>query len=167
LDSRTWLHRNWRLSHIRSRIWTFYIWLEPEFYRASNGTNSTQNSFWVDENRQNNWASRIYHGAVSPSVGPLARVPCWNPLGLRPGDLYAPNFFLFSSHRHIRVWVLLRFNMSSNSATVHRFVRPHLVTKIVWLHLLFLLVFLIALARMNLHGEVIRVTWVITNGAVV
>jgi hypothetical protein len=61
---------------------------------------------------------------MSLSVGPLARVPCWNPLGLCPGDLHAPNSFLFSSRRHIRVWVLLRFNLSSNSVAVHRFVRP-------------------------------------------
>jgi hypothetical protein len=76
----------------------------------------SKNSFRVDGNRQNKWASRICHGAVSPSVGPLARVPCWNPFGLRPGDLHAPNSFLFSSHCHIRVWVLLRFNLSSNSS---------------------------------------------------
>jgi hypothetical protein len=68
---------------------------------------------------------------LSLSVGLLARVPCWNPLGLRPGDLHAPNSFLFSSHRHIRVSVLLRVNLPSNSVTVHRFVRPHLVTKFV------------------------------------
>jgi hypothetical protein len=82
---------------------------------------------------------------VSPSVGPLARVPCWNPLGLHQGDLHTPNSFLFSSRRHIRVWILLRFNLSSNSVAVQRFVRPHLVIKIVWFHLLLLLVFLIAL----------------------
>jgi hypothetical protein len=33
---------------------------------------------------------------VSPSIGLLTRVPCWNPLGLRPGDLHTPNYFLFS-----------------------------------------------------------------------
>jgi hypothetical protein len=90
-----------------------------------------QNFFWVDGNRQNKWASRICQGAVSPSVVPLARVPCWNPLGFRPGDLHAPNSFLFCSRRHIRVWVLLRFNLSSNSVAVHRFVRFHLVIKFV------------------------------------
>jgi hypothetical protein len=40
-DSRILLHQNWRPGHIRSRIWTFYIWLEPEFHRASNGTSPT------------------------------------------------------------------------------------------------------------------------------
>jgi hypothetical protein len=30
-DSRTLLHQNWRPGHIRSQIWMFYIWLEPEF----------------------------------------------------------------------------------------------------------------------------------------
>jgi hypothetical protein len=126
-----------------------------------------QNSLWVNGNRRYKWASRICQGAVSPSVGPLARVPCWNPLGLRPGDLHAPNSFVFSSRCHIRVWVLLRFNLSSNSVAIHRFVRPHLVIKSVWLHLLFLLVFLIVLAGISLHGEAIRVTRVVTNGAVV
>jgi hypothetical protein len=82
-------------------------------------------------------------------------------------DLHAPNSFLFNSHRHFRVWVLSRFNLSSNSVAVHRFVRPHLKIQFVRLHLLFLLVFLIALARISLHGEVIRVTWVIANGAMV
>jgi hypothetical protein len=126
-----------------------------------------QNSFWVDGNRRHKWASRIWQGALPPSFGPLARVPCWSPLGLCPGDLHAPNSLLFSSRRHFRVWVLLRFILSSNSVTVHRFVRPYLVIKSVWLHLLFLLVFLIALAGISLCGEVIRVTRVITNGAVV
>jgi hypothetical protein len=51
----------------------------------------------------------MWQGAVSPSFRPLARVPCWSPLGLRPGDLHTPNSLLFSSHHHLRVWVLLRF----------------------------------------------------------
>jgi hypothetical protein len=126
-----------------------------------------QNFFWVDRNHRHKWVSRICQGAVSPSVGPLARVPCWNSLGLCSGDLHAPNSFLFSSHRYIRVWVFLRFNLSSNSVAIHWFVRSHLVIKFVWLHLLFLLVFLIALVGISLHGEVIRVTWVITNRAMV
>jgi hypothetical protein len=126
-----------------------------------------QNSFWVHRNRRHKWASRIWQGAVSPSFGSLARVPCWSPLGLRPGDLHAPNSLLFSSCHHLRVWVLLRFILSSNSVAVHRFVRPPLVIKSVWLHLLFLLVFLIVLAGISLRGEVIRVTRVTTNGAVV
>jgi hypothetical protein len=62
-----------------------------------------KNSFWVDRNRRHKWASRICQSAVSPSVGPLARVPCWSPLELRPGNLHAPNSFLFSSHHHFRV----------------------------------------------------------------
>jgi hypothetical protein len=40
-DSKIWLHQNWRPGHLRSRIWTFYIWLELEFHRVSNGTSST------------------------------------------------------------------------------------------------------------------------------
>jgi hypothetical protein len=146
----------------------FYIYgWNQNFIELPMAPVSPQNSFWVDGNRRNKWASRIYQVAVSPSVGPLGCVPCWNPLGLCPRDLHAPNSFLFSSRRHIRVWILLRFNLSSNSVAVHRFVRLHLVTKFVWLHLLFLLVFLIALVGISLCGEIIRVTRVITNGTVV
>jgi hypothetical protein len=94
-----------------------------------------QNSFWFDGNHQNKWTFRICRGATSPSFGPLARVSCWSSLGLRPGDLHAPNSFLFSSHHHFRVWVLLRFNLSSNSVTVHRFVRPQLVSLIIHLQI--------------------------------
>ena len=98
----------------------------------------------------------------------LGRVSCWSPLGLRPGVLHAPNSYLFSSRRHIRVWVLLRLILSLNSVAVHRFVRPHFVINSVLIATsLFLLVFLIALAGISLRGEVIRVTRVITNGAVV
>jgi hypothetical protein len=50
----------------------------------------------------------------------------------------------------------------------HRLVRPHLVINTILLvFFLFLLVFLIALARISLRSEVTRVSWVITNGAVV
>jgi hypothetical protein len=79
--------------------------------------------------------SKICQGAVSPSFGPLARVSCWSPLGLRPGDLHAPNSFLFSSRHHFRVWVLLRFNLLSNSVVVHQFVRPQLVSLIIHLQI--------------------------------
>jgi hypothetical protein len=68
---------------------------------------------------------------VSPSFGPLARVSCWSLLGLRSRDLHVPNSFLFSSHRYFRVWILLRFNLSSNNVAVHRFVRPQLVSLII------------------------------------
>jgi hypothetical protein len=159
-DFRTLLHQNWRLGHIRSWIWTFYIWLEPEFHRASNGTGPTSKfllSWWKS-------STQVCYVTVCWAVGPCT---VWSPLGLHPGDLHASNSLLFSSSRHFRVWVFLRFNLSSNSVVVHRFVRLHLVIKSVWLHLLFLLVFLIALAGISLRGEVIRVTRVITNGAVV
>src|SRR5438132_6382406 len=64
--------------------------------------------------------------------------------------------------------VLLRFILSSNNITVHRFVRPHFVINTVLIAtFLFLLVFSVALAGISLLGEVIRVTRVITNGAVV
>jgi hypothetical protein len=54
---------------------------------------------------------------------------------LRLGDLHGPNSFLFSSHHHFSVWIFLRFNLSSNSVTVHRFVRPQLVSLIIHLQI--------------------------------
>ena len=63
---------------------------------------------------------------------------------------------------------MLRFILSSNSVAVHRFVRPYFVINTVLIAtFLFLLVFSVALAGISLLGEVIRVTRVITNGAVV
>jgi hypothetical protein len=76
LDSRTLLYQNSRPGHIRSRIWMFYICLEPEFIELPMAPVPPQNSFGVDRNHQHKWVSRICHGAVSPSVGPLAHVPC-------------------------------------------------------------------------------------------
>jgi hypothetical protein len=157
LDSTTLLHQNWHPGNIRSRIWTFYIWLEPEFHRSSNGIGPTSKYLL------SRWESPIQVGiqnltgccvTIFWAVGPCTVL---NPIRVVSRGLA----------RHLRVWVLLRFNLSSNSVTVHRFVRLHLVIKSVWLHLLFLLVFLIALAGISLRGEVIRGTWVITNGAVV
>jgi hypothetical protein len=47
-------------------------------------------------------------------------------------------------------------------------VRPHIVINtLLIMFFLFLLVFLIALAGISLRGEVIHVSWVTTNGAVV
>jgi hypothetical protein len=54
----------------------------------------------------------------------LGRVSCWNPLGVLPWVVHASNLYFNSSCRHIRVWVLLRSYLSSNSTIVHRFVRP-------------------------------------------
>ena len=63
---------------------------------------------------------------------------------------------------------MLRFILSLNSVAVYRFVRPHFVTNTVLIAtFLFLLVFSVALAGISLLGEIIRVTRVITNGAVV
>ena len=82
--------------------------------------------------------------------------------------LARPNPYLFSSCHHFRVRVLLRFILSSNSVAVHRLVRPHFeINTVLIATFLFLLVFSVALAGISLLGEVIRVTRVITNGAVV
>src|SRR5438876_8145482 len=92
---------------------------------------SPQNSIGVNGKRQNKSASRICQGAASPSFGPLGRVSCWSPLGARPGVLHAPNPYLFSSRRHFRVRVLLRFILSSHSVAFHRIVMPYFVFLIV------------------------------------
>jgi hypothetical protein len=82
--------------------------------------------------------------------------------------VHAPNLYFNSSRRHISVWLFLRSYLSSNNVVVHRFVKPHLMINAVLIaFFLFLLVFLIALADISLHGEVTRVSRVITNGAVV
>jgi hypothetical protein len=72
---------------------------------------------------------------------------------VRPGVMHAPNLYFASNRHHIRVWFFLRSYLLSNTA---------LVT-----FLMFLLVFLIALACISLRGEVTRVSRVITNGALV
>jgi hypothetical protein len=85
---------------------------------------------------------------------------------VRPGVTHAPNLYFNSSHHNIRVWVLLRSYLSSNSVTIHRFVKPHLVINAnLIVFFLFLLVFLIALAGISLRGEVTRVSRVITSRA--
>src|SRR6266498_2245560 len=142
--------------------------MEREFHRASNGTGPTSNFHLSQWESSKQWTSRICQGVAPPSFGPLGLVSCWSPLGARPGVLNAPNPYLFSSRRHFRVWVLLRFILSSNSVAVHRLVRPHFeINTVLIATSLFLLVFSVALAGISLLGEVIRVTRVITNGAVV
>jgi hypothetical protein len=103
-----------------------------------------------------------------PVCWSLDSVSCWSPLGVPLGVVHTPYLYLNISHYHIRVWVLLRSYLSSNNITVHRFLRPHLVINAVLIaFFLFLLVFLIALAGISLHGEVTRVSRVITNGAAI
>ena len=52
---------------------------------------SGRNSFGVEANCQNYRTSRIYHGAVTPSFGLLARVSCWGPLWTWLGVMHASN----------------------------------------------------------------------------
>jgi hypothetical protein len=111
---------------------------------------------------------RFYFGAASPSIGSLGYVSRRSPLGARPGVTHALILYLFSSHSHIRFWVLLR-------SICHRTVSPSSVCETPshnqynfgCVSFQFLLVFLIALAWISLRGEVTRVSRVITNGAVV
>jgi hypothetical protein len=50
----------------------------------------------VNMNHQIKCTSRICLGATPPSFGLLARVSYWSPLGVRPGILHAPKYFIFS-----------------------------------------------------------------------
>jgi hypothetical protein len=91
-----------------------------------------------------------------------------SPLGASPGVTHALILYLFSSRRHIRFGFCL-------DQFCHRTVSPSSVCETPsrnqynsgCVSFLFLLVFLIALAGLSLRGEVIRVSWVITNRAVV
>ena len=142
--------------------------MEREFHRASNGTGLTANFHLSQRESSKQVDVQNLSGCCATIFGPLGLVSCWSPLGVRPGVLHAPNPYLFSSRYHFRIWVFLRFILSSNSAAVHRFVRPHFVINTVLIVIfLFLLVFSVALAGISLLGKFIRVTRVITNGAVV
>jgi hypothetical protein len=98
----------------------------------------------------------------------LGRVSRRSPLGASPGVTHALILYLFSSHRHIRFGFRL-------DPFCHRTVSPSSVCETPsrnqynfgCVSFMFFLVFLIALAGISLHGEVIRVSRVITNRAVV
>jgi hypothetical protein len=98
----------------------------------------------------------------------LGHVSCRSPLGASPGVMHTLILYLFSSHRHIRFGFCL-------DQFYHHTVSPSSVCETPsrnqynfgCVSFLFLLVFLIALAGISLHGEVIRVSQVTTNGAMV
>src|SRR6266542_1091985 len=146
----------------------FYIRMETEFHRASNGTGPTSNFHLSQRELSKQVDVQNLSGCCVTVFWPVG--PCIVLESIRAASrgLARPNPYLFISRRHFRVRVLLRFFLSSNSVTVHRFVRPHFVINTVLIATpLFLLVFSVALAGISLLGEVIRVTRVITNGAVV
>src|SRR5438105_14896583 len=105
----------------------FYIRMEREFHRTSNGTGPTSNfhlsqrelSKQVDIQNLSGCCATIFW-----AVGPCIVLESFR--GASRG-LARPNPYIFSSRRHFRVSVLLRFILSSNSIAVHRFVRPHFV----------------------------------------
>ena len=98
----------------------------------------------------------------------LGRVSRRSPLGASPGVTHALILYLFSSRCHVRFGFCL-------DQFCHRTVSPSSACEIPsrnqynsgCVSFLFLLVFLIALAGISLRGVVIRVSRVITNGAVV
>src|SRR5438132_10628445 len=125
--------------------------MEREFHRASNGTGPTSNFHLSQRESSKQVDVQNLSGCCPTIFWPVGLVSCWSPLGARPGVLHAPNPYLFSSRRHFRVRVLLRFILSSNSIAVHRFVRPHFVINTVLIATsLFLLVFSVALAGISL-----------------
>jgi hypothetical protein len=113
-------------------------------------------------------AFRFCFGAATPSVGPLGRVSRQSPLGASPGVTHTLILYLFSSRHHIRFWFCL-------DQFCHRTVSSSSICETPsrnqynfgFISFLFLLVFLIALAGIILRGEVIHVSRMITNGAVV
>jgi hypothetical protein len=98
----------------------------------------------------------------------LGRVSRRSPLGASPGVTHALILYLFSSRRYVRFGFCL-------DQLCHRTMSPSSACETPsrnqynfgCVYFLFLLVFLIVLAGISLHGEVIRVSKVITNGAVV
>jgi hypothetical protein len=111
---------------------------------------------------------RFCFDAATPSVGPLGRVSRRSPLGASPGVTHTLILYLFSSRCHIRFEFCLdqfchrTISLSSVCETPSRN-----QYNFGCVSFLFLLVFLIALVGISLRGEVIRVSRVITNGAVV
>jgi hypothetical protein len=106
--------------------------------------------------------------AATPSVEPLGHVSRWSPLGASTGVTHALILYLFSSRHHIRFGFCLDqfcHRTVSSSSVCETPSRDQYNFGCV--SFLFLLVFLIALAGISLRGEVIRVSRVITNGAVV
>jgi hypothetical protein len=98
----------------------------------------------------------------------LGRVSRQSPLGASPGVTHTLILYLFSSRHHIR----FRFCLDQ---FYHRTVSSSSICETPsrnqynfgFISFLFLLVFLIALAGIILRGEVIYVSRMITNGAVV
>jgi hypothetical protein len=98
----------------------------------------------------------------------LGRVSRRSPLGASPGVTHTLILYLFSSHRQIRFeFCLDQFclrTLSPSSVCETPFRNQY---NFGCVSFLFLLVFLIALAGIGLRGEVIRVSRVIINGAMV
>jgi hypothetical protein len=70
------VHVQLDFGHIRSRIWMFYIWLEPEFHRASDGTSPTSKFLLSRRESSTQVGVQNLTGCCVTAFGPLARVPC-------------------------------------------------------------------------------------------
>jgi hypothetical protein len=107
-----------RRSHTES-FWTFFIWMEMEFYRASNGTGPTSK---FHRSRQESSKQVDFHNLsgcyaiVFWTVGPCIVL---KPIGAHPGGHPRPNPRIFSSYRHIRVWVLFSSSFPLRNRHLH------------------------------------------------
>jgi hypothetical protein len=99
---------------IRNLIRLGSIWMESYRDKISNPIRTNlKNLSRVYGNHQNKSAFRFFFGAVTPSVGLMARVLCCSPLGVPPRVVHAPNLYFNNRRNHFRVWVLLRSYMYS------------------------------------------------------
>jgi hypothetical protein len=97
----------------------FFIWMEREFYRASNGTGPTskfhmsrqESSKQVDFQNLSGCCATIFW-AVGPCI-------VLTPIGAHPGGHPRPNPRIFSSYRHIRVWVLFSSSFPLRNRHLH------------------------------------------------
>src|SRR5438128_2895963 len=101
--------------------------MEREFHRASNGTSPTSNFHLSQRELSKQVDVQNLSGCYATIFWPVGPCIVLESIRACPGVLHAPNPYLFSSRRHFRVWVLLRFILSSNSNIVHRFMTSHFV----------------------------------------
>src|SRR5438128_10267016 len=101
--------------------------MERECHRASNGTGPTLNFHLSQQESSKLVDIQNLSGCCATIFWPVG--PCIVLESIRDASrgLARPNPYLFSSRRHFRVCVFLRFILSSNSVTVHRFVSAHFV----------------------------------------
>jgi hypothetical protein len=76
-DSRNSRHQNRHQDHIQTPFWTFFIWIEREEGKLSNGTIHTCKFLLSPQKRRNNKAHIICHSVVLSYLGPVGYVSNW------------------------------------------------------------------------------------------